>query len=305
MRLRNKIWAAHPDPEHERGVEHIFDHLCRHIVCVSFRYAILDERGRRTDKEHFITYSGFVMCVEGVWFILTAGHILKEELDQNLANKRIEIVSCNIADYFGKDAKVRYPTPFNYEDMPRAYIDDEALGLDIGLIFLRPFFQEGLKANGIVPITEENWLTQHRANFESFMLLGFPKEIVDRHTKPVGPGEPMDGMVGAVLISIEQITARSQLPPSVEIPESVHHWFVGRLKPDEVPNIKGMSGGPIFGLRQTPDGGLLYWVVAAQSRWYEKSRIILGCPVPIFAEIIRTAITEHYSVERTESDSAK
>jgi hypothetical protein len=68
---------------------------------------------------------------------------------------------------------------------------------------------------------------------------------------------------------------------------------MGRVSSAKAPNIKGMSGGPILGLRGTPDGGLRYWVVALQSRWFEQSRIILGCPVPLFATIVQQLLVEH------------
>jgi hypothetical protein len=305
MRPRNKVWPESPDPERERAVEHIFDHICRHLVCLGIRYALLDDKGHRTDdKEYFIAYSGFVMCIDNVWFILTAGHILKEELDDNLARKKIELSSCRIVDYFGKDAKVHYPTPFPYEDAPKAYIDDKELGLDIGLIFLRDFFREGMISNGIIPITEENWVHQHKVEFEAHGVLGFPKELVDRHTKPVSTGEPMNSVVAPVLIPLERITDPTAIPSSVEIPASRYPWFLGRLTPAEVPNIKGMSGGPILGFRGTPDGGLESWVVAVQSCWYEESRIIRGCPVPVFAELIRTAIRNHSLGEDQDSGSS-
>ena len=44
-----------------------------------------------------------------------------------------------------------------------------------------------------------------------------------------------------------------------------------------------MSGGPIFGFRQLPNGECRYWVAAVQSWWDPGARTIYGCSVPIFA----------------------
>jgi hypothetical protein len=51
-----------------------------------------------------------------------------------------------------------------------------------------------------------------------------------------------------------------------------------------------MMRGPIFGFRITPERRAVYWVVAMQSSWLEKSRIIFGCPVPVFARMVDAAL---------------
>lgn len=290
MTPRKKVFPPSSDPKKERAAEHIFDHLCRHVVCLTIRYTLLDNRGKAYGKERFLAYSGFVMSINGIWSLVTAGHVLKS-LDDYLANKQIKIVSCSLVDYFGKGAAVRSPTPFPIEDTPKAYIDDADLGLDIGLIYLRPLIQQGLEANHILPIREENWVRQHTVEFQAYTLLGFPSELVNQHTKPVDPGEPMNAVVAPVIIGTKRIeNPDTELPSSVKIPPSKFPWFIGQLIPPQTPNIVGMSGGPIFGLRGTSDGGLRYWVVAMQSRWFEQCRIILGCPVPIFADLVSQAM---------------
>jgi hypothetical protein len=66
-------------------------------------------------------------------------------------------------------------------------------------------------------------------------------------------------------------------------------WFIGYVPPGQgVDNIKGMSGGPIFGFRIRGDE-LHYRIAAIQSRWWANSRIILGCPVPIFSYTVCAA----------------
>jgi hypothetical protein len=278
---------ATPPALPESAIEHIFGHLCRHVVCLAFQFVALDERGKPTGMEQFMACSAFIMQIRGIWLLITAGHVLKEELDDNVARRKIRITSCVIADDFGKDAKVHHmPTPFPYEETHRDYVDDPHLGLDVGLIPLRDIFRDGLTANGILPISEANWVHQHRVDFEMYFILGFPKEIVDQHTKPVDLGQAIQAHVKPVLVKVHQITDPSQIPSTVEIPPSSLPWFVGRIPDTQLNSIKGMSGGPIIGTKGTPDGGFKYWIVALQSRWYEKSRIALGCPVPIFAELI-------------------
>jgi hypothetical protein len=172
----------------EAAAEHLFAHVCRHLVCLAVQYVELDEKGCPKGQEKFIAYSAFVMSMNDRWFLVTAGHALKE-LDSLLDARRIKITSCCIADYFGKDAKVHYPTPFPYdESSPRWSIDDRLLGLDLGLVYLRKLYRDGMEANGIMPVSERNWVRQHEVAFDAYYILGFPKELVDQHTKPADLG---------------------------------------------------------------------------------------------------------------------
>ena len=88
------------------------------------------------------------------------------------------------------------------------------------------------------------------------------------------------------MVSAEVIRDKSQLPSSVEIPDTKFPVFIGRINAEISFSIKGMSGGPIFGLVSGEDGDVNCKVVALQSGWYEKSRIILGCPLPVFGQVI-------------------
>src|SRR5262249_39081262 len=155
-----------------------FGYVCRHLVCLGVRYVELDETGKPKTQDKFIGYSGFIMSISGMWFLVTAGHVLIDELDKLLAEKKIAIVSSCIADYFGKGTKVHQPIPFPYADSIKGAIDDPHIGLDLGLIHLRELYKGNLAANGIEPISEEHWAHQHEVVFEAYYLLGFPKELV-------------------------------------------------------------------------------------------------------------------------------
>lgn len=57
--------------------------------------------------------------------------------------------------------------------------------------------------------------------------------------------------------------------PHRELPPSTYPWFIGTVNtaPFGLKSIVGMSGGPIFGFRNSPNGECRYWVVALQSWW--------------------------------------
>ena len=89
------------------------------------------------------------MSFRGRWSLVTAGHVLEEQLDFNIQKKKIKLRQCVIADYFGIGAKVDMPTIIDYEDMAKLYIDNREWGLDFGLIALRKFTELVLRLTAL------------------------------------------------------------------------------------------------------------------------------------------------------------
>lgn len=255
-------------------------YCARHLVCLSGTYRWLDERGKETGTIRSFAYSGFVMSFGGHWFLMTAGHVLKN-LDDAIEAKKISIQFAAIQDHFGIGATTNYPCPISYEESGRLHVDNQNLGLDIGLVHLRRFYAENLKANGILPITKHHWHRQDQVDFAAYGLFGFPEEM-NR------PEDDVDGIVPAnaarpALLGVERTDT-----PHRELPPTPYPWFIGRVATTPIPvnSIVGMSGGPIFGLCGDPSGGTRYWIIALQSWWDPNSRTIYGCPLPVFGPLV-------------------
>jgi hypothetical protein len=275
MTRREPIFASSGDPECDRYMKTIFNALTRHLVCISASI-------RRSDgREEDLICSGFVVQVGDEWMISTAGHFLKY-LDENVRKGTSSIISASIADFFGPDAIVHHPTPFPLSTVHTAYIDDDALGLDFGFIFLSDLFQQGIQKNGVKPIYEENWAKGNDIKCLNYYVLGFPKQVADRVAESGRKG------YAPVLISLEELPSVPDDVPTK--PASKYRWFVGRLTASIDFHIGGMSGGPIVGVGRDKDGHLVYWIVAMQSGWHRPSRVIFGCPVQTFGEILLEAL---------------
>jgi hypothetical protein len=267
----------------------------RHLVCLGGTYVYLDERGRQVGEEKIFTISGFIMSFGGEWFFITAGHALKEGIDDTLASGRVRLHAVGFHDALGPDAKFPHPTMIDYPSAPKWYIDDRNLGLDIGLIYLRPLYRAGLQANGVVPITEANWVNQPADLGRDYFLFGIPECLNGpARVAPGVTGESVTARINPLLLHVERTdTPHRELPPST-VPR-----FIGRVNTATfgLESIVGMSGGPIFGFRTLPDGSCQYWVVAIQSWWDPDTRTVYGCPVPIVAGLIADWL------ERVTSDS--
>lgn len=247
--------------------------LNRHFVLLILYYHVLDEAGNPVGEQHRFECSGFIMTIVDAWFFVTAGHILEDEIDSPCKQGHIRIDTAALVDYLGQSPVIAdQPSFFDYESAKRAYHYDRENGADFAIILLRPFYQEGLLANGILPIAEVNWLYQDRVEFEIYALLAVNPKVLKEESR--------------VQSMIIPITRLEKVPEEVKDVCPRSFAFVGRVgHPELVPVMKGMSGSPIFAFAQK-DGRWLYWVIALQSAWHKDERIVFGCSVPGFASIV-------------------
>jgi hypothetical protein len=149
-------------------------------------------------------------------------------------------------------------------------------------------------------VGEENWLRQHEVTPEVYTVVGLPGELsISRMLE--GPGwQQMIAAFQPVLMTVRRL---ENLP--VDVQPTTIPWFVGQLPQQlEIPDIQGMSGGPILAFRRNTDGQWVYWIVALQSWWFPDRRIVFGCSVPEFARRVMTAMEEGESSAPTDQGMA-
>jgi hypothetical protein len=254
-------------PANERSVLQFFG---RHLValCVTFRYA-----DKLNEPPQFRAYAGTLIALgRGVHFV-TAGHILSE-LHDGLSDDRIIILSAVLADTFGM-GRHGMPIPFDIKTAPMFFIDDDEAGLDFGVMLLRPYYVRLLAANNTVAIQEENWIHQHQVTFDGYLMLGLPEEFTSNTVNAEGIGQ-----LSPTLLVAKRLHAPPAASPVTQYPE-----FIGTLaKNFGLQSVRGMSGGPIFGINSEPP--MRYWIVALQSSWSKDSRTVFGCSFPVLASLM-------------------
>jgi hypothetical protein len=262
-------------PEHDdpSSPDAFLKFMARHLVGLTGFYKSYDRDGKAFAEGAF-ALSGFVVEIAGIFFWVTAGHCLEELLDTPLREGSLRLFHTGFADYFGSKAQHFEPIPYTYEPGSAFYLQQPELGLDFGLLPLSSLTCRALIANGIKAVGRENWVHQHRIQFEHYKMLGFPAHRIEYSRM----GPQLTAGIGAQMIQIDR------LDPT-EVPAERGEYFAGRI-PDhvQIASIEGMSGGPIFGFRKNESGRWTYHIVALQSAWREQSRLIFGCSLPTFAE---------------------
>jgi hypothetical protein len=142
--------SSHEIPVGGAEEQLFLSYLCRHIVALCGSYVSLNEQGQQSGGPTFYSYTGTVFEILGSWCIVTAGHVLHDlEAAQKCPLLRIEAQV--LADFCGTGAKSHAPFPFKPLEEGWVYIDDDSLGLDFGLVFIRPFYRDCLRPSNFTP----------------------------------------------------------------------------------------------------------------------------------------------------------
>lgn len=230
--------------------------------------------------------SGFIISIGGNWFLITAGHVLRD-IERARANGQV-LRSFYLDDGWNHHSKSRMTIPLDFDHEPRDFfVDDD--GSDYAAIYLRPYYRPLLEANGVQPIDELAWERDVPESFDQCVLLGMPSQflIIKNSTS----SRDLELSKALVSIAVTEI-------PRPDFTNKDKDLFYGQLLglDDELTDIDGMSGGPIFGFKRI-DGEMRYWVIALQSGWFSGKRIIFACRIRQLCEVLRKRIIEQIERE--------
>lgn len=231
-----------------------------------------------------IVYSCFLMSVRDIYCLVTAGNVLND-IDEKRANA-VELGTFRLWDGWTPGTPHRGYVTFDYDAPPKLRVDEN--GLDYGLIPLSQYYVSNLLAVKTVPITEEQYEREWPADFDAFAMIGTPWKTtsLERH-----------GKRGT---KVTQSVSITRLEPELNPPKVLVHtapqFYARLLVPEESTewndmggDIRGMSGGPVIGLRRDEEG-LKYYILGVQSAWEESRRVIAACPFQVFAKSVGTML---------------
>jgi hypothetical protein len=240
----------------------------RHLVPVFFTF-------EKNDQSYSVVMTAFVLSVGEQWFLVTAGHCIRE-IEEITIKYGYRVAECCLIDSMGQDAKHFEPIPCTYaSSYPTRLSEDKSF--DYGVMVLSAYYRKLLQKNNVLPLNEEVWKCQP-SNPDFYFLLGIPGELVKANSKPV--------KIVTTLHQIEPISERPEGFSETDVP-----LFYGRIELGQgMTSIKGMSGGPIFAFQQDAQGQLRYWLIALQSHWLPRSHYIAACPTKILGDVLEAVL---------------
>lgn len=256
------------------GGQLMLERTGRHFLMMTFVTTLPD------GSRHRETRSAFVVDVLGVWLLMTAGHVLRGILEE-YPRDGVNTSGFELQDRFaGGSFPGRAGVPFHLEPNYTMMIDEDEA--DLGLVVLDSLTVSQLRAGGVVAIEEGSWGTDALESFTHLLLTGVPTETV-RHEH------------GQLLLRHTLIPLQLCAHPSRSERDHIGK-FSARLIQDEddlaqLHNIEGMSGGPIFGVKDVA-GVAHYFIVGVQSAWYRLDRIVTFSPAEPVLRQLREQLIE-------------
>lgn len=246
-----------------------FCYFSRHLVCLGGTLQDLDEKGNQKGQLRPFACSAFILVIRDNWYLLTAGHCLKN-IDYGLKKGLFRLIDSWIICGFGPKVTAHsvadQPIYFDYVNTWKDYLDQ--YGLDFGLLELggpEAYLRKHIEMNEVVPVQEENWRLPPNMQFDFHVVVGFPQEFV------------MQRKLWPTMVYVHSL---DEMPKSDE--PNPYRTFAGRLGDKLLlKSMDGMSGGPIFGFKRSEMGR--YWVVAIQNEWNARRKLTFGCSVPQLA----------------------
>ncbi len=210
----------------------------------------------------------------GSWYWITAGHIVGS---LQIVISRGKADSFRLVDTFGH-ARDYNSIPFEFVDAWKTSRYDEDEGLDYAAVELPGLIKRALQQNGIAPVSDAEWRAADYRQYSDCVMLGLPTDDIHRMEN----ADVIFGRANPSLIHTKQllpIPAEFEKPSPRLIAAINQAWPAG--------SVDGMSGGPVFGFDMRRGH---YEVVAVQSHWRERERIIAACPISVFGQLVEREI---------------
>lgn len=248
----------------------------RFVRLVGKHFVVLLFRLIRKDGQHIDDYAScFVIELDRTWFLMTAGHVIKNIADSVLGGATLS--KLRLVDVFAGKSLPPLPVAFDVSD----WVAIEEDGADFAALPLNPLVRAGLVAAGVVPLAESHVGAASLDAYSQVFLVGAPSETFMQ--------AGTDGSVKLMMIPVKAHQPSEDHPQRGEtvlaaLPDS------SPTSAHRVGDVQGMSGCPVFGLRQESETTAKYWVIGLQSTWYKGARVVRLCPLGRFIDALRKGL---------------
>ena len=167
------------DQEDLRFVNYM-GHFLVSLGCISVSSKIIPPS---TERKFFT--SGFVIELNGDWYLVTCGHVfnaIRQYIDAQPHLIHTFVIHSGLGTFSINRELVR----FDYREP--VFCVDRSEGLDFGAIKLTPLERAMLARNGIIAIEERVWDQELPPQFSKFAELGLPLQNMDLDEPGLGIG---------------------------------------------------------------------------------------------------------------------
>ena len=248
-------------------------------------------RGRAGTEHRSRIYTGFLLHHNERALWITAGHVI-ERLSDAITSPNFDVDEIHWVDTYPDQHLTAAPAFFHHTKyMMKSWRDG---GPDLGALVLTALDQDSLAGNKnirIFEITQRPQTLSSTNKYEGRYVVGFPEELIERTT--TNPSETIK--LHKVTPNLACLPIRPVAPPAGHMRDPF--WdhpgmFYGEVLPyidlpeAKLPDILGMSGGPILAIWQNDNNQFQYDLVGVQSTWLEPEQSIRAVPIDTALELL-------------------
>lgn len=264
----------------EEELQQIKSIFGRHLVVMTWFEGNRDRQGIFLRDEAFFPCiaSGTLICCEHhegqLWGILTAGHVISDYQNRRATTHTVADNHRIWDGWIEATNSIENWMPFNPFDWPSSFIDSAEEGIDCGVVLLPKFYLKPMSQRMVGWSSAE---FPESSKIAGYVILGEPF----RNARIETFGSNQIGVDELVYVPQPKLVFVEEVGPLPEYALCPRKQFFGKIRfREELPDIRGMSGGPIFRILESEDGRSTYQPAAIQSRWLSSSRIIIGTEYP-------------------------
>jgi hypothetical protein len=248
------------------------NYMCRFLVSIGCN-STPPPNLSLADRKFFT--SGFVLELSGQWYYVSSGHVFDSiagYIDRHSGYSHTFVIHGGMGTHAVNKAAIE----FTYQKP--VFSVDRASGLDFGAIRLPPSVRQYLEDNAIIPVREVMWDHELAAGFSNYFAIGLPR----LHMTLDSPR----------YASIQPVYLRLDSTNNIE-PQ--YRLFTDRMRYFRVPaegdlnlDLEGMSGCPVFALRENSGADAEVAVCALQSSWLPGKRFLAAVDLRSAASELRS-----------------
>lgn len=240
----------------------------------------------KSKPECALWYSGLLVHTRGLYIWITASHVIRELniiLSDRSVFAQIKAPSKHVAVE---------PVPIDLTACHRFSFQksqEDDLGVDVGAVILPVHVARLLIASGYGFMSPVDF-ARRGEQFDAYSLLGYPRDACDARTRRRGADRIAHFRLRAPMLALFPTP-----PPDNSWRKPLYRRFFG-IYPNHsntpegefsIDDVRGMSGGPVFGINRESEGPPSIRLIGIQSVQGTNTGVLAVCPVRTFVSVLR------------------
>lgn len=241
--------------------------------------------------EFALWYSGLLVHMRGLYIWITASHVIRE-LNTILSDRSVLAQIKSPSKHVGVE-----PVPIDLTACHKFSFqqsEEDVLGIDVGAVVLPVHVARLLIASGYGFMSPQDF-ARRAEQFDAYSLLGYPRDACDARTRRSGADRIARFRLRAPMLALFPTP-----PPDNSWRKPLYRRFFG-IFPNHtstaegefsIDDVRGMSGGPVFGINRESEGPPSIRLIGIQSVQGTNTGVLAVCPVRTFVSAIRKRLLQ-------------